>query len=324
MKIAEESEHTYRIGLLSELDDSSPESLAKEMWPIASQPLDRPSVTENEDGGLSWGNFPLDPACEELLASVRPKYENKEYKAALKRYKNAALIYPQCYVAHLMAGNCLYFMEDHKKAIKWYEKAIDINPHHYQLHMYKANALLQLRKNEDALEAYITTLALRPRHPVVYKVLEAKSDALGITPYTGGFKPRALARREDDVIAVYGDEEKPYWLAYGLCKAIWIGEPNIREERVGPGEHLWSNIEDRECIMSLLESYYANREDDTVPPDPEMERILVVVKAGVLDAFVIYEIGSQVTPDIGISIPEQVRTLVHDYVQAYVVTRDGS
>ncbi len=110
-------------------------------------------------------------------------------------------------------------------------------------------------------------------------------------------------------------------MAYGLCKGIWMGEPAHRSERVDGTEHRWTSIEERQCLASLLESYSGNREYGTVPPDPTMDRLMDIVRDHMLDAYVIYELGSRVYPDIVLLMPEDSRDLIFDYVNSYVVTK---
>jgi tetratricopeptide (TPR) repeat protein len=319
-RIAEESDNTYTIYSADDLADVRVEEYAEQLWPSIGGVLSIPWIEKGEDGNLSLMEYELAEGCLSILVEAEPLFDAKRYGEARALYLKATRKYPQCYVAISHVADCHYFTGEYKKALKWYEKAIKLNPFEFLGHYYKGNTLFRLDRFDEARESYVMSLALRPHRESVVEVLQMRVDELSIGMVDKPFMPRAFARQEENGIGVYVDSDKPFWLTYGLCKAVWIGEPELRAERTGKSEHPWSLREERQCIMSVVESYYALREEESIETDPEMERLLHVLESDLLDGFVLYEIAYRLTPHMTLLLSEEMFVDVVKYINLHVAT----
>jgi len=323
IKLAEGSERTYMLRPIEELGDLRVENFAEVFWPSMADSSEYPRISTDNDGRRTLSEYDLEEDCRNLLMEGESLFDSRQYDEARPIYERAAKMFPTCYVAHSHVGDCHYFQNDSAKALTWYRKALSLNPHDFRNHFYIGNALFKLNRLQQARDAYVQALALRPHRESVVKALRARADKLGIHVVDQPFVPRALAREEDGQIGVYVDGSSPYWLVYGLCKGVWIGEPEHRQKRTGDTKHVWSLVEERQCLMSMLESYYAVREDESVERDPEMERILESLKSEVLDGFVLYEIAYRLHGHATLLLPREVFDDVVKYVDLQVLAEAG-
>ncbi len=321
-KVAEDSENTYTILTADESVDVDVAEFADLFWPSAGDTPRYPWI-EAENGSRNLSSYELGESCLEALSDAEPFFKDKQYEKALTLYLKAVQESPDCYVAYLGVGDGHYFQEQFEQALPWYDKAIALNPYDFIGHFYRANTLLRLRRYDEARETYVQALAIRPHRESVLKVAKARQEDLGVQVVDEPFQPKAFARKEGDGIAIYVSPESPaYWLTYGLCKAIWIGEPSHREERTGRQEHVWSLTEERQCLKSMLESYYALREDGTIDSDPFAERLLSLFERELVDGFVLYEIAYRLYPHAMLLLPEEMFSDVVEYVNAEVLVGD--
>lgn len=318
-ELVEESKVAYTINSSGSLEDVSIEQYIDAMWPSVAGLQTFPKVTKSDDGSLSLTEYVLEDGCIELLEEGELLFAEKDYAGAVEFYARAAERFPSCYIAHSHVGDCHYFRGDFEEAIGWYDKAIALNPVDYRSYFYRGNTLTRLGQRDEALRAYAQSLALKPHNPNVYKALSFNADQLRVALYREPFRPRALARAEGDGFAVYADLDSPHWLVYGLCKAAWLAEPEHREQRTDSREHPWTTTEERQCLLSTLESYVALKEDGTVQRDEQMERLLTILEDDLLTAFTLYELGSRVGPTALVLLSEDVHEQLVTYVHIHVL-----
>lgn len=320
-KVAENSKKTYTILTADEDAGLDVDDFAELFWPSMGDATQYPWI-DTEDGSRSLSPYELGEPCLEKLSKAEPFFKNKRYKKAMKLYSEAIEESPRCYVAYSHVGDCHYFQGQAEEALPWYDKVLALNPHDFLGYFYRANTLVRLDRYDEARDAYVQALSMKPHRESILKAVRARSQDLGIRVVDSPFRPQAFARQEKDGIAIYVSPGAAHWLAYGLCKAIWIGEASHREERTGNREHVWSLVEERQCLTSMLENYYALREDDTIDADPETERLLSILKDEMLDGFVMYEIASRLHPHTMLLLPEEMFADVVDYVRTHVLVSD--
>ena len=322
MKLAESSQVGYVLHPTSDLEGLSVEDFPDATWPMRSAGPEFPWVsTSSAEGSRSVVDYPLEPECIAALNEAEPLFEAKQYGPALEKYLDAEQKFPRCYVAHSHAGDAYLFQGLADQALRSYERAIELNPFDYRSWFYKGHALLKLGEFAQARSAFVQSLALRPRNPNVMKFVERHAEELGVTTELDAFSPKALARKEGDAIAVYVAGDGPsWWLVWGMCKALWIGEPDLRKRRTGGTDHDWTSTEELDCLAATLENYSALREQGEAS-DPAMDRLLDITEDGMLGEFVMYEIGSRIWPPLTLTLPDAERANLARFVEAHVLPR---
>lgn len=315
----ETSDVAYTVHPLKDLPDSGGEALAAEMWPAMGPGTGNPQVLISEDGSRSLNSFPLPEGCTKFIHQGEEYFRKESFAEAATYYQKAVQQFPQCYPAYLNLGDCHYFQGESEKALSWYQKSIELNPHDFISYFYRGNALLKLGRMEAARTSYIHALALHPHRESVLTVAQNKAKELGLEVHRETFHPRALVRQEEEGISIYVDTTSPPWMFYGMCKALWLGEEDFRQRQTGAKEHRWSTTEERQCLLSMLEVYHGRHSNTSIAEDPVLERLFAVFKDELLDAFVLYEIGSRLTPDVMLLLPEDAFATVLDYVDSYVL-----
>jgi hypothetical protein len=148
-KLAEQSSNTYKIALLSELQDIDIGTLADEIWTQQRNGLSNPCVTIAADGSRVTDSCQIEAGCLELVKEAQHAIENHEEKEGLKLNRTAAKRFPDCFLAHMNVGGTQVLLRQDKKAIKALDKALQLNVYHYRIHFLKAIALARLGKHHD-------------------------------------------------------------------------------------------------------------------------------------------------------------------------------
>jgi hypothetical protein len=89
--------------------------------------------------------------------------------------------------------------------------------------------------------------------------------------------------------------------------------------RTGRADHHFSWAEEKECLSALFSVYLQKREAKKVPPEPELDRMLEVVNAGMIDEFLLFELTTRVIPQATLMVgPVQLEQL-KPYVRRFVL-----
>ena len=79
--------------------------------------------------------------------------------------------------------------------------------------------------------------------------------------------------------------------------------------------------EERECLVNLLSVYVAHRGEKDAVDDDRLNRLEAIAKDHLLDALIIYELASRVSPQVVLTLSDEERSRVRTYVEKYVLTR---
>ena len=283
----------------------------------ALKPLLNPMVAVGDDGSRSLFQVKFSEATLKALGKAEERYQAKQYLEALEIYRAAAEADPKCAVLHLNMGDCYLLSGNAMAALEQYEMATTLNPADFHGYWFQGSALAELKKYDKARHAYARALAMSPRYPGLIEAINKRSDELGVKAEAEIFHPKAMARPEGDSFVVHTVDLTHWWL-YGLCKAIWLAEPDHREALTGHREHRWTNTEELECTANLVAMYHTRRDAGETPVEPELDRLLDVLGAQQLDAFVNYEIGSRFSPEFVLYLDETEQEKVARFVEKYV------
>ncbi|WNG57694.1 tetratricopeptide repeat protein [Archangium gephyra] len=321
MKRIESSPVQYLIQDLESLKGVAPEQLVDVVWPHGPDPLDVPVVARSADGSRVVRPAKFNPEAMALIHQAEVHYRAERYAEAEKLYAQALEKEPGNYLAALNLGDAALFSGDPKTAFTRYERAARINPDDHRSYFYRGTALVHPDRMAEARDMYAWALTLRPEHPYVTHALDQNADTLGIRLQPRVLRPRALARVEGKGVSVHIDPESP-WFAYGLCKALWLGEESHREEMTGERDYHPTNIEELECL-GLLGAVYARFQEEGKPKDPALERFMHIVEDGYGKELILYEVLARQAPHVVLTLEPEARERLHQYVLRYVMPLEG-
>lgn len=163
------------------------------------------------------------------------------------------------------------------------------------------------------------SLELKPRNAILLSALEKARGRMGkAEPEV--MVPRGFVRKEGEAISIYADIERPEWLAWANCKALWMVDEGHRKDMLGTTDYGWSTVEELECLGSLMAIYQARKASGDGAGDDRLDRLGSIIDDGLAPAFVIYELGSRVDPQIVLRLDDKFRVLIKRYVEKYVLT----
>ena len=293
------------------------EELARELWPEQTPPMERPYPVGDGKGGRTLQSYPCDPKALALVARADPLLDSKQYTEAAALNRQAVSLDPKCYLAWSRLGDAAFFNNDLATALKHYDEAKRLNPDDARTYFYRGNALIRLKRLPEARDSYLTVLSLRPRFPAVVKALKARGAELAVKVNDELFAPRAIARKDGEGVTLHGDATSKPWLSWATCKALWLVDAAHRKELTASEARAFSNVEEIECLASLMSTYLTLRDARELTPDPAMDRIEQIAQAGFLNELVLYEMGTRVSPDAVLVNPtaaSRMRAVVERYV----------
>ena len=315
IKRLEASPIEFEVKGLDELTDVARGKLLEQWYPQGAPAFDMPKVdvVKGTRRVTSWN---VKPGVREPNEKAEKFFAAKNYVEARAWYEQALKADPNDYVLHAWIGDTFLFGEtpDAKTALASYEQAIALNPYDSRLYFFRGNTRRHLSDFEGMAADFRTALMLRPRAPTLTRVLE-KSNALEADL----FVPRAFARWEEKKVVVYVDAERPEWLAWGMCKAMWLADEEHRKELTGSTKPAFTTAEEIECLNSLLSVYLSRQKDNEGSRDDRLERLLSITDDGLASAFIAYELGSRVNPHVTLTLEDAQRKLIETYVGKYVL-----
>ncbi|HZA51395.1 MAG TPA: tetratricopeptide repeat protein [Myxococcaceae bacterium] len=293
---------------------------ARAFWPEQNTGVEFPVLEVGANGARSIRAYVPSPRIERLLREAEPAFQARDYLTAEKRYEEALRIDPTDYLALLGWGDAAFFRGDAAVALERYVRASRANPSDHRSWYYRGNALVELDRGADALDAYARALALRPRHAPMLDGIEVRAKRLGVRLRVDLFSPRASVIQNDDGSITIRTVPEPHWVAYGACKALWMGEPSRRKEVLGTEEHPFTTMEETECLATLVILYAAVRQGGDAEAEPALDRLLEIAEAGLLDAFILYELGTRIWAHAVLMAPNPLLEEVAHLVRHFLLT----
>ena len=296
-------------------DDSIVRVAISNMFATQRQYTPYPRITQTPDGptvtSYSWNSEAFDRAEKAFAAN--------NYQQALEGYIAELAINPKDYIAIEDIGDCYYHTGKPDSAIMYYDKAIALNKLDYQPYLYKADVLYHMKRYEDARQAAIDALTLRPRYINTRHMLH-NMPLINRDFRDSNFAPHAYAVKngKDVVLEITSDTMISAWMGYAIGKAIWLGEPWHRDSLTGSSRMSWTMSHEVECFASLMSLYESER---ATKRSTDLERLDKIVSDDLLNAFILYEIGSRLDQDIMLTVDDNVRQNVRIYVEKYILPK---
>lgn len=321
MKLLEDSPREYAI-------DSEPNAFpqwrqqnAMLAWPELHPPAPMPAFEKHQDGSISVVPVSHPNEVDEMLEKVEPMFEGKDYADAEKGYEQILKKFPGDYSVQLGWGDAALFSGRAEVALARYEKATKLNPADHRSWYYRGNALAVLGRKKEAIDAWVRAIAMRPENTTMLTGLETKAAAFGYVLRSRSLLPGARVEPIKDGFRISFSSKEPHWLAWGVCKAMWRGEPVHRKAMTGSEKDTFSILEEKECLANTMAMYENRKKGDA--SDPMVEQMLAAVKAKVFPGYLVYEIASRIEPHIFLQQAPETQRVVEDYVRKFILVPES-
>lgn len=284
-----------------------------------------PRVIFNKNNTIQISDYLFDPVAFGYLDEGRIYLKIGEFDRAISFFNKAITVSDTLYPAFSGLGHCYYFRGDYRTAIAYYNKALKINPNDYRFHYFKGKTFLQVNEYDSAITEFINSLTLCPRYKYTYEILNEWKEELNIDFYPELFKPEVIIQKGEGEIHIYLPEKnKALWKAYGMAKAIWLGEEEYRKRRLTKGYIKgWNPLEEAECLNILIQQYIFLRKKNLIERIDFMERLVKIAKDDYLAIFILYEILTRILPGNGLTGYPEIKNKMKDFIRKYVVVRSN-
>ena len=322
VEIVEKSDTYYEISLSMEgLENVNPTNTTESLFPLSVRPMEHPWRTPTEDGSYKLAEYAFNEELTTMFNEAESLFVDGRFPEAMRSYQKIIDRFPDCYIAYSHLGDCHYRTRQYKRAIEFLDRAIELNPFDHRAFLYKADALANLNQLKEAKAAYIHSLSLRPRYWLAMANVQHLSGKLGVEVRTDLFQPKVFVQRKGNRIGVYFSDESSVklWLAYALVKAVWLGEPSHRQYHIGSAAPGWSMTEETEALLNLVTVYESLKQTEKIKPDPRLDLLLKIVDTGDLSCFIAYEIASRINPNFTLTVSEDIRQSLREFIAKYVV-----
>ncbi|RMI13540.1 MAG: tetratricopeptide repeat protein [Calditrichaeota bacterium] len=326
LKILTESKTIYNI-LPLDSTDIPREKFLEVYYPEVRPHTEYPWIEIRGDSSIILREYECGEDAWEAIKVAEEHFFKKEYSRALEHYERAMAASESCYVAYLLAGDCYLMVDQPERALDYYLRAKKLNPYDYRVYFFSATAHMKLGQPDLAVENYIRALTFKPRHKNILEPLSSIQQELGIKIYDNSLHPAAVVQKgKDGAINIYVSlkKEDRMWMAFAMAKALYLGEPDFGGGKEDSPRVFWTSREEKQAIFSLMETYLSMRENNEIPPVPELDRLKKIIQDGYLEEYILYELASRMVPDVVLQSGPLVWKRVEAYIRKYVVVQEKS
>jgi len=257
-----------------------------------------------------------------------------DYQTALAKYSAAAQADPKSYEAALNAGDSAYSLKDAKGAASWFERAISIDPDRETAYRFWGDALLRVGGDPaGAKQKFIDAVVAEPYSENAWKGLRqwaAMEDAAIAAPKIE--RPAAPVVDDKNPKSVNiqldfgGTDERRHpgasaWMMYSLIRGGYHGDA-FHKDHPNEAEYRHS-LKEEDAALSMVAATAAQTVQEKKISrdrlDESLRNLLNVNDAGMLDCWILIN-GA----DAGIerdypAYRAEHRSLLHDYLDLFVV-----
>ena len=196
------------------------------MYPIEPG-LEAPFVeVKGSSRGLRQWSMPRALMTE--LQRIEPLYEAGDYARAENEYEKLLARFPGEFVLYLSLGDAALFGNHPDVALPRYLRATQLNPYDHRGFYFLGNALLRLGRRDEAVAAWVRALTLRPHWDPLREGLE-NAERVARIELREPFLPAGRVEQTGPEAYALTTGKHPGWLAWTMCKAAWMGEPEHRK-----------------------------------------------------------------------------------------------
>ena len=244
---------------------------------------------------------------QQNLEKAEKAFSDQEYDKARDFYLDVLKTDPEYYKMLTYIGQTFGIERQWEEAANWYQQAIEANPIDYMSHWFLGDVYAVRGEYETALRLSIYGHILNRNNPRILASVEnilkeQKRKYLKINTQPQ-VQLDSLGPKEVDI------RFQEAWLGYALTKAVWDFEPGYAED-MGSSRTRESILEEKECILNLLNT--ASKK--ALRKDKGLRLANEAVRAGFLEAYILYEILLPQYPHVALQLPPQNLEVIYDYV----------
>ncbi|MDP1680495.1 MAG: hypothetical protein Q8L39_01800 [Burkholderiales bacterium] len=207
-----------------------------------------------------------------IMREGEAAFARADFRAATHHYQRAILLAPNLYEAALFSGDAYYQLKEWDAAGLWFGKAIAIDPARETAYRYWGDALMVEGKRAEARDKFIAAIIAEPYNRTAYKGLGHWAQHYGARLEAPHIQIPVQA--EAKAISVDDTRITPYWIAYGIARAVPKKEGNALQHEV---EALQASLQvARELGMTSAEK------------DISLANLMRLEKKGLLEAYVLF------------------------------------
>ncbi len=284
LKILEESKISYEISTLE-----LPEVEVVKYPPQLDHGL---FLKKNSDGTHTISTYDEEYGGNkeylDTFKAAEKAYDEHQFSQARELYFKVLSVAPASSQVMTFIGQVYGHEGNDSLAEVWYRKAIEANYFDYMAHWFLADLCQDAGRKDEAMAEILVAQILNRNNPRLADSMERILKGSGMTYREWEFVPRYEVKDlGNNKASVKYDANRPEWMAYALCKALWQIEPGYRDSMVkGTQEHPLM-IEEKECVVNTLIGIQNSKRETK---DPALQVAQKALDEKMFSEFLVYEV----------------------------------
>lgn len=242
-----------------------------------------------EDG--SFHAYSDNKDVEAAMQQAEADFARGDVEKARQGYLRAHLLDPSNYYAPLFIGDSYFKQHQPAYAGQWFGEAARIDPNKETAYRYWGDALLAAGTLDEARTKYIEAIIAEPYNQSSWNGLRNWLSRTKLNPTWIRLKDGVAVEVKDGKTNVALDSSLPKddpwtggWLAYGMCRALWMSEKFAKEyPKDTPYRH--SLKEETEALHDLIAVATEVAAKQKALPSDSLATLAAIEKAGLLEPF---------------------------------------
>jgi len=261
------------------------------------------------DSDLTTNQYNVNELAKPLFDKAESFFKFQKPDSALFYYKSALDADSSLYFIMTYIGQIYEKRGESDNSIYWYKKSISKNYIDYMAHWFLADNLMEKNDLKNAVDEIIIARILNRNNPRIIESMENIFKKAKKNSMDWYFNPQMeIIKTSEKKISIAMNQK---WTSYAMAKALWMFEPGYRDS-MGVSTGQYSTLEDRECLIALLEGI--ENAKINIKNEPQFSILKEAALNGHLDSYILYEIVLPQTPFVAFQLPEKTILEIKDYI----------